>query len=286
MALAGERISPALTVGPVHLTVRDLERSRAFYSDEVGLDARGATDGELRLGTSERELLVLHEEPGAAPTVPSTGLFHFALLVPERADLARWLHHARDAGVRLTGVSDHAVSEAVYLRDPDGHGIEIYRDRPRDSWEGRVAELMTTAPLDLEDLMRESDPGEGGFSGLPPQTVMGHVHLKVSALPGAIDFYRDGLGFEVMAGLGPSAAFFGAGGYHHHLAANTWESAGAGPPPPGSAALRRVTLLVDDEDEVRRVAERLAGRGFEPEAEGASVAVSDPSGNPIVVETP
>ena len=199
-----------------------------------------------------RALLVLVEEAGARPAFGHTGLYHFALLVPRRADLARWLAHAARDRVPLVGLSDHFVSEALYLSDPDGHGIEIYWDRPREVWEGQVAARMTTLPLDVDDLLGElDDPGAGQFDGLPDDTVMGHVHLKVAAIPETVAFYRDLLGFGLMAQLGEQAAFLGAGGYHHHIGANTWESAGAAPPPPGTAALRHATIVLPDEAAAR-----------------------------------
>ena len=230
----GAEISPLLSLGAVHLTVADLERSLAYYRGAVGLDVLGQEDGRASLGAGGRELLVLVEEPGARPARGYTGLYHFALLLPERADLARWLAHAARDRVPLVGLSDHFVSEALYLSDPDGHGIEIYWDRPREGWEGKVGQRLTTEPLDTDSLLAElEDPATATFDGLPGGTVMGHVHLKVSSIPETIAFYRDRLGFGLMAQLGQQAAFLSAGGYHHHLGANTWESAGAPRPPSG-----------------------------------------------------
>ncbi len=197
---------------------------------------------------------MLVEVAGARPAYGHTGLYHFALLLPERADLARWLAHAGRDNVPLVGLSDHFVSEAIYLSDPDGHGIEIYWDRPREVWEGQVFERMTTLPLDVGSLMAElPDPESEPFERLPDGTVMGHVHLKVASIPDTVAFYRDVLGFELMAQLGEQAAFLAAGGYHHHIGANTWESAGAPPPPEGSAALRHVTIVLPDAAERDRV---------------------------------
>ncbi|MFN8202979.1 MAG: VOC family protein [Solirubrobacteraceae bacterium] len=172
----------------------------------------------------------------------------------------------------------------MYLTDPDGHGIEIYRDRPREQWEGRVAQQMTTLPLDVDDLLGElSDPRTEPFDRLPAATVMGHVHLKVARIPETVGFYRDVLGFALMAELGPYAAFLSAGGYHHHIGANTWESAGASPPPPGSAALRHATILLPDEAERDRVRQRLQAHGQIPEDDAAGLVVRDPSGNRLVL---
>src|SRR3954451_5718586 len=259
------------TVGAVHLTVADLQRSQDYYRSQIGLTVLEQGGGELSLGAGERELLHLVEQPGARPSGGYTGLYHFALLVPQRIDLAAWIAHAGRERVGLTGMSDHFVSEALYLRDPDGHGIEIYWDRPRAGWEGHVAEPMTPLPLDVDAILNElDDPADAPFDGLPDGTVMGHVHLKVAAIDATVAFYRDVLGFALMAQLGPMAAFLAAGGYHHHLGANTWESAGAPAPPEGSAALRHATIVLPDEPERARVVGRL---------EDADVAVSDHGGD-------
>lgn len=285
-AAAAGRISPQTTLGPVHLTVADIERSLAYYTEGIGLERLAMGDGRLSLGVGGRELLVLVEEPGTTPSVGHTGLYHFALLVPTRRDLARWLAHAGREQIALVGLSDHFVSEAVYLSDPDGHGVEIYWDRPRDVWEGQVGQRMTTAPLDVGSLLAElGDPSSESFDGLSRQTVMGHVHLKAAEIPNTVAFYRDLLGLDLMAELASSAAFLSAGGYHHHIAANTWESAGAGAPPEGSAALRHLTLVLPDRDELDRIAGRLRGAGVETGATSDGAVVRDPSANTILLTT-
>ena len=280
-------IAPETTVGAVELTVSDLARSLDYYRRAIGLET--LEDGARRatLGAGDRELLVLVEEPGSRPAAGYTGLYHFALLVPERNELAAWLAHAARDHVPLVGLSDHYVSEALYLSDPDGHGIEIYRDRPRSHWEGQVGDRLTTMPLDVDDLLGVlDDPATEPFDGLPAGTVMGHVHLKVADIPSAVDFYRDLLGFDLMAQLGGLAAFLSAGGYHHRVGANTWESAGAGPAPAGTAALRRATIVLPDDaargDVVARV--ESAGRSLE-DVDGDPV-VRDPSGNALLLAVP
>jgi catechol 2,3-dioxygenase len=252
-------------MGLVELSVSDLERSLAYWQRAIGLRVLSREDGTAELGT-DRPLLRFVEEPGARPADGFAGLFHVALLVPDRPALARFLAHAARERIPLEGLSDHAVSEAIYLRDPDRHGIEIYADRPREQWDGRVMELMTTRPLDVDSLLAEQE-GER-FGGLPEGTTMGHVHLRVRDVDETVAFYRDVLGMGLMAQLGPAAAFLSAGGYHHHVGANTWESRGAGPAPEGTARLLRFTILLPDEAEVERVAERLGG-----------TEVRDPSGN-------
>jgi catechol 2,3-dioxygenase len=275
-------LSPATTLGPVHLTVAELARSIEYYERAVGLDVIERTHRRVSLGVGGRELVVLVEEPGARPAAGYTGLYHFALLVPERRDLAAWLAHAARDRVPLVGLSDHFVSEAIYLADPDDHGIEIYWDRPRELWEGQVGERMTTLPLNVASLLGEvADPASEPFDGLADGTVMGHVHLKVAAIANTIAFYRDVLGFALMAQLGAQAAFLSAGGYHHHLGANTWESDSASPPPPRTAALRRATIVLSDGAELERVTRRLETSGHESSGDGDGVTVSDPSGNPL-----
>ena len=277
-------LPPSTTVGEVHLTVADLDRSLGFYRRALGLKVLDHVGGTATLGVDGRVLLVLVEERGARPARGHTGLYHFALLLPERVDLARWLAHAARERVALVGLSDHFVSEALYLSDPDGHGIEIYWDRPREIWEGRVAERMTTLPLDVDSLLGElRDHASMRFDGLPAGTVMGHVHLKVAQIPETVAFYRDVLGFGLMAQLGPYAAFLSAGGYHHHLGANTWESAGATPPPPGSASLRHATIVLPNEAARAGVLERLRAAGRGVEESGGGPLTRDPSGNALVL---
>jgi catechol 2,3-dioxygenase len=277
-------ISAGTTMGPVHLTVSDLERSVAFYENSLGLVTRVREDGTASLGTAERELLVLVEERGAQRAGGHIGLYHFALLVPQRTDLAEWLVHAAADRVPLPGLSDHFVSEALYLSDPDGHGIEVYWDRPRETWEDRVGERLTTEPLDVDSLIAELPGGETPvFEGLPAGTVMGHVHLKVAAIPETVRFYREVIGFDLMASLGGHAAFLSAGGYHHHLGANTWESAGAQPPPPGSAALRHATIVLPDSGDLDPVRDRLRGAGVAIADGPIGPLVRDPSGNALVL---
>jgi len=267
-------------MGAVEVTVADLGRSLGYYRDQIGLDVLGQDDGRASLGGhGGLELLGLVEEPGARPADGYTGLFHFALLLPERRDLARWLGHAGRDRVQLTGLSDHFVSESIYLRDPDHHGIEIYADRPREIWEGQVMERMTTMPLNVDDLLGElDDPSAEAYDGIPAGTTIGHVHLRVSEIPETIRFYRDVLGFDLMAALGPQAAFFSAGGYHHHLGANTWESAGAQPAPEGTARLRHATVVLPDEAARNDILGRV-----DADESAAGPVVRDPSGNSLLL---
>ena len=268
-------------LGAVHLTVADLARSVDYYEREIGLAVREREDGRAALGTGGDDVLVLVEEPGAKPADGFSGLYHFALLVPDRVDLARWLMHAARDQVQLVGMSDHFVSEALYLRDPDHHGIEIYADRPRELWDGQVWQRMTSLPLDTEDLVSIlDDPATASFAGLPHGTIMGHVHLRVSEIAPTVAFYGDVLGFGLMAQLGAHAAFFSAGGYHHHLGANSWESAGAGQAPGGHASLRHATVVLPRADTRDALVERVGGAV--DEADGSPV-IRDPSGNRLAL---
>lgn len=277
---------PASThVGAVHLTVSDLDRSVSFYTERLGFQVMAKDAGAARLGAGDADLLVLAENRAARPRRGTTGLYHFAVLVPSRADLARSLGLLAATRTPLTGASDHGVSEALYLADPDDNGIEIYRDRPRAEWPtagGRLS--MGTAPLDLEDLYAAREQGSTAPEGLAPGTVIGHVHLHVADLAAAQRFYVDLLGFDVMQGYGPSALFVSAGGYHHHVGLNTWQGVGAPPPGPDATGLRWFELVLPDPDEVARLRARLRAAGLEVEETDADLLFRDPSRNAVRVK--
>jgi catechol 2,3-dioxygenase len=215
------RLPDDLRFGAIALAVTDLERSVDYYQRRLGMELLERDDSRAILGTGGRRLLELEERPGAARDPEAADLFHFALRVPSRPALARQLAHLMAADTRLTGASDHTVSEALYLRDPDGHGIEFYRDRPREVWYqgGRVR--MGTTALDLDGLLADASAGGQGENGLDPDTVIGHVHLETIDLQRAKAFYVDRLGLDVTAER-PGATFMSKGGYHHHVAVNTW----------------------------------------------------------------
>jgi catechol 2,3-dioxygenase len=278
-------MEPRAPIAPaeVTLSVADLGRSVDYYANSIGLGVNSRENGGARMGVPGRDLVVLEEQPGARPgRGTNTGLFHLALLLPSRADLADWLAHAAESGVRLTGASDHFVSEALYLRDPDGHGIEIYRDRPRDTWtrapDGSLN--MGTIALDLHDVMSDRNASQP-FERMPDGTVMGHIHLQVAHIPEARQFYTDLLGFDVTVEIPGQATFLSTGGYHHHLGANVWAGVGAPPPPPDQAAMRRAALEVADSDELDRIEARLSDAGAEPVRDGTKLLVADPSQNPL-----
>jgi catechol 2,3-dioxygenase len=280
-------IDPGTSMGAVRLTVADLESVRDFYRDAIGLSELQSENGIVRLGTGggDGEALVeLAGDPDAPPRPRGTsGLFHLAILVPGRADLARALQRVAEAGWRLSGASDHLVSEALYLSDPEGNGIELYRDRPREEWPVRDGVVqMDTLPLDLDGVLGELRREEAG-AGMPAGTRIGHVHLNVGDLTAAEAFYSGALGFDVMVRGYPGALFVSAGGYHHHLGLNTWAGEGAPPPPPGSRGLREFEVRLPSPDQLAAEEDRLRETGFEPQREGRRVHVTDPSGNGVVL---
>lgn len=227
---------PFAVTAPIHvsrvgLKARDAESVAAFYSEVVGLQRLGRSDGgAIRLGAAGRELLAIEEDRSAKPDDPrGAGLFHTAFLLPSRADLGRWIRHAAEAGIRIEGASDHLVSEALYLTDPEGNGIEVYADRPPERWAWKGGEIeMATARLDLAGVVASIPPGRDSWQGAPENTVVGHVHLRVGDAAQAADWWRETLGFDTVARYGRQAVFLSTGGYHHHIGSNTWQSAGAG----------------------------------------------------------
>jgi catechol 2,3-dioxygenase len=270
-------------LGAIRLRVGDLERLREFYERTIGLRVLGDEDGVTAMGANGTALVELVGDPVAPPRPPrATGLFHLALLVPTRADLARTLRRVAGSGWRLSGASDHLVSEALYLSDPEGNGIELYRDRPREDWPtaGDSVE-MATLPLDLGSLLAEPG-GEEAAPQLPGGTTLGHVHLQVADLAAAEAFWVDALGLDVTARSYPGALFTSAGGYHHHVGLNTWAGVGAPSPPPGARGLVRFEVVLPAAAAVEAAAERL-GRATIVERLERGVRAADPSGNAVLV---
>ncbi len=264
------------------LTVSDLARSLRFYNDVLGLAPAERSNGRALLAAGATPLLHLVELPGARPKpARATGLYHFAVLLPGRPDLARWLRHVLESGWPLQGWSDHGVSEAIYLADPDGNGIEVYRDRPRDEWPLVDGELqMVTEPLDARDLLAQAGAASSSWR-MPAGAVMGHVHLHVASIPQAQGFYCDMLGFDLMQRYGPSALFVSAGGYHHHIGLNTWAGVGAPPAPAGSAGLRYFTVMLPDAAALDALVARVQAAGHAVTQEADGWYLRDPSGNGI-----
>lgn len=267
----------------MHLTVRDLDRQVEYYERRIGLRVR-SRDGAVQLGAGGEALLALWENPRGTRPRRATGLFHFAILLPSRPCLARTLAHLIRTETPIAGAADHDVSEALYLSDPEGNGIEIYRDRPREEWPREGGGYrMGVEPLDGAGLLAEARdaPDRGGV--LPPETRIGHIHLHVRAIDEARQFYAGALGFQETARMGTSALFVSAGGYHHHVGLNTWNGVGAPAPPAGSQGLRRYEIVLPDEAEVERVASRLRDAGIATERGDEGLETADPSGNRIVL---
>jgi catechol 2,3-dioxygenase len=276
----GYRLPDATRVGRVRLQVSDLGRSVAYYTDVVGLTVvqRDAASASLGAGGSDRVLVELHERRGVRPMPLQArfGLYHFALLVPDRADLGRFLAHLSEMDVRVAS-ADHLVSEALYLWDADGLGIEVYADRPRSSWRVRENEVaMTTEPLDLRSLLRAAQEGRSKLSwnGLPAGTIVGHVHLHVGSLQRSEALYHAALGLDKVVWSFPGALFLAAGGYHHHLGTNTWVERPM-PSGEGEAQLLEWRLVLPAADDIAAAADSLIAHGYNPSEDGADRVVHD-----------
>jgi catechol 2,3-dioxygenase len=271
-------------LGAIRLRVHNVETTRSFYENTIGLRVLGTDDGVTALGTDDHALIELLADPTASSRPPrSTGLFHLALLTPTRGDLARALRRVIESGWSLSGASDHLVSEALYLSDPEGNGIELYRDRPRDDWLIADDELqMATLPLDLNDLLAEPLPTASDL-GMAPETRLGHVHLQVADLQAAEEFWVGALGFDVIVRGYPGALFVSAGGYHHHVGLNTWAGVGAPRPPEDARGLVRFEVLLPEENDVRDAADRLAAVAPVESDDDGGVLAADPSGNRVLV---
>jgi catechol 2,3-dioxygenase len=271
-------------LGPVHLTVTDLDRSVDFYERALGLQAGRRANGSAALGAGGEDLLVLVEEPGARPAGRHAGLYHFALLHPSRQELARAAKRLIATSTPISGASDHGVSEAIYLPDPDGNGIELAADRPRERW-GDLSDPTAIGgpePLDLEGLLA-SVAGEEPRAHASPELKVGHLHLHVGDIERALAFWRDAIGFEVMTRF-PSAAFIAADGYHHHLGLNTWRGEGVPPAPDDVVGLRHWTIVPGGPEQVGAVRGRVAAAGAEVEERPGGFLTRDPWRNAVAVE--
>ncbi len=278
---ASPKLADSLDLGPVHITVTDLDRSVGFYEDAIGLRVSERADTEASLGAGGGELLRLVENRDARPAGRHAGLYHFALLHPSREELARAVARLTATRTAISGASDHGISEAIYLPDPDGNGIELAADRHRDRW-GDLSDPVTIGPqpLDLEALL-STVAGEKPRPRADPALAVGHLHLHVGDVEQGLGFYRDLIGFAVQT-LFPSAAFVSVGGYHHHLAFNTWRGEGVPPAPEGAVGLRHwtVRLGLADLDAVRQ---RLADAGVGVEERDGGGLVRDPWDNALLL---
>ncbi len=279
-------IHPQAQIGTISLTVSNLERSLRYYQHNIGLALHRRADNSAVLGAGGPDLLILTERPSARQVHGTTGLYHFALLVPSRLELAKTVKHLHDSQTPIGGASDHLVSEALYLSDPDGNGIEIYRDRPRDEWQILNDTIqIATQPLDIHDVLGELNGQPFTWEGLHSETRMGHIHLHVSNLEEALAFYTQVLGFDLVTRYGAAAAFVSAGGYHHHIGLNTWAGAGAPPPPADAVGLNWYTILLPDEAALEETAVRLKNTGVYSERKEDGLFLRDPAQNSIVLQT-
>ncbi|OYV74461.1 MAG: hypothetical protein B7Z72_00100 [Gemmatimonadetes bacterium 21-71-4] len=278
-------IDPSAAIGGVRLRVSDLERSLTFYTAVLGFEILSRDAGQASLGVDGRALVALRAMPSAIPRPRrTTGLYHFAILVPSRTDLGHALARVLAARWPLQGASDHGVSEALYLGDPDGIGIEIYRDRPRAEWPMRDGALdMVTDPLDVQAMLDQALAEGRPPDRLPAHTRMGHVHLQVRDIREAERFYHGALGFDVMQRMAASALFLSAGGYHHHVGLNTWGVAGAPPQPEHSPGLDYFRLTIAGEAGLRATRDALTGAGVPLEWRDGGWLARDPSSNAVLL---
>ncbi len=283
-AQTSSKLHPATHMGAATLAVADLARSVDFYTRVLGMKAfsRDAGAKTATVGVGGTPLFHLQEIPNARRQPQySTGLYHVAILVPSRPDLGRVILNMAREKYSLSGASDHFVSEALYLDDPDGNGLEIYRDRPRDEWKWNGSEVvMGTNQLDIDGIIESVGDTESPFNGMADGTMIGHMHLRVGDIPKAESFYVSLFGFDIVAKW-RGALFISAGRYHHHLGLNTWHSQGAPRPPADSVGLRQYTIIVPDGDSRDQIVARLKGAGITSEPRDADVLVDDPWGNQI-----
>ena len=279
-----QTIAPETTIGEVQLFVSDLTRSLKFYQGSLGFKLFSSEGGQAVLGAGDRRLLTLTEKPGAKFVQGATGLYHYAILLPDRRSLALLIYHLAESGAQVQGVADHGVSEAIYMSDPDGNGIEVYRDRRRNEWPfDDIGKLqMGTDDLDLDDLLLELREGVSPWKELPEKTVIGHVHLKVRDLLEAETFYTQILGFQLMQRYESGAIFVSAGGYHHHIGMNVWTSKSAPPPPLDAAGLKWFEVRLPDPAALETLRARLQAAGVQAQAEEDGLLVRDPSQNGIL----
>jgi catechol 2,3-dioxygenase len=274
------RLASSTALGAVHLNVSELDRSIGFYEQTIGLRLHRHDDDTAALGAGGGDLLVLHELPGARRPRRHSGLYHYAILLPSRPELAHALLRLFARRRPIQGASDHGFSEAIYLADPDENGIELYADRPREAWpplEDTAA--VAPAPLNVESLLAEAH-GEDPKERAPAETRIGHIHLHVADLAAAVAFYRDVVGFDLVMQMGPSAAFLSAGGYHHHVGLNTWAGEGAPPTPADAVGLRELDVVLADRAELDAVRLRAERAGLAPTATGDAdgLTLDEPSG--------
>jgi catechol 2,3-dioxygenase len=278
-------LPPTLRLGAVHLTVTDLDRSISFYEVAIGLRLHRRENSQAAMGVGEEDLLVLYEEPGARRAGRHAGLYHYALLFPSREELAHAALRLAATRTRIQGASDHGTHEAIYLPDPDGNGIELAADRPRERWPRTLEYAGGPHPLDLDSLL-DVVAGEEPRLAAGPGLAIGHMHLHVGDLERGLGFYRDVLGFELMAFIPGAAAFVAAEGYHHHLGFNVWRGEGVPPAPQGRVGLRHWTVVLEEQEQVAAVDERVRSAGIATEDHESGFLVRDPWEIAVLFVTP
>ena len=276
------KLPTSTQIGHVSLTITNLARSVAYYQT-LGLTLQNRVSNEAWLGAGETMLLHLMENQHAQIIERTTGLYHFAILLPSRLDLALAFRNMIDSQIPIGGYSDHLVSEAIYLSDPDGNGIEVYRDRPRDQWTFRDNGEMAidTVPLDVHNLLGELENSSKEWQGFTAGTKLGHIHLHVSNLEAAGRFYTEQLGFDMIASYGRSAKFVSAGGYHHHIGMNTWAGVGVPAPPADAVGLRYYTIVLPHKTAVDNLKNHLTQQNIPFTQNEGRITLQDPSGNTI-----
>ncbi|MCQ4087120.1 VOC family protein [Saccharibacillus sp. JS10] len=276
-------IHPDAHMGRVQLKVSQLQRSVDFYTQLIGLQLLNQTDTTAEFGVAGSGVLLGIEEVADAQIMRPqsvTGLYHFAILMPDRKSLATTILHIAQTGTSL-GQGDHLVSEAFYLNDPDGNGIEIYADRPRSQWQKDESGeyKMATDPVDVDSLLSLAED----WTGMPQGTVIGHVHLHIGNLPDARKFYVDGLGFDIVSHFGNAALFVSAGGYHHHMGLNTWAGVGAPAAPSNAVGLRYFTIVYPNVEQLKLALDALIQIGVEITNTPEGASAFDPFGNRAVL---
>lgn len=269
----------ATSMGAVTLYVQDLSKVADFYVDKVGLFIRTQTENRMSIGTEKREILILEQRSLPYPSSQSAGLYHTAILFESKTALAKSLQRLLSTVPHLfEGSGDHLVSQAFYFHDPEGNGVELYVDRPRDQWKWQNGQVeIATLYIDPEEFIKENTTPQS----TPVQTMVGHVHLKVGDIPTAKNFYVNVLGFDITAEM-PTALFVSAGGYHHHLGMNTWESLGSGKRTE-TLGLGRFTILLGKEEAVQNLVSRLNDAHINVEKQENSFVTQDPWGNIITI---
>jgi catechol 2,3-dioxygenase len=278
-------LPPTLRLGEAHLTVTDLGRSLPFYERSIGLRHHWREGDAAGFGGGGADLLVLHEEPSARPAGRHAGLYHVALLHPSREELARAAMRLVATQTRIRGASDHEISEAIYLFDPDGNELELAADRPREVWPDLSKGFAGgPLPLDMHGLLA-TVTGEEPRPHVDPALKVGHMHLHVGDIDEGLRFYRDALGFDLMTSM-PTAAFVSVNGYHHNLAFNTWRGEGVPPSPPNTVGLRHWTIVLDSPEQVAEVGDRMAAAGYDADQRDEGVLLRDPWSIALLVTAP